>query len=85
MRNNLSESILTGLKEAKNEKEIYKVYIEETVCQMFEVEASDEDEAAEIAEEKYNNGEFVLEPGELTSKQMMIEMPDGEQTSWNEF
>lgn len=64
----------------------FKITIEEHISQTFEVEAADIEEAMEIAEEKYNNGEFVLEPGELTAKLMMAEDEDGiETTEWVEF
>ena len=64
----------------------FKITIEEHVSQTFEVEATDIGEAMEIAEEKYNNGEFVLEPGELTAKLMMAEDEFGtECTEWEEF
>lgn len=62
-----------------------KVTIEEHVSQTFEVEANDIEEAMEIAEEKYNNGEFVLEPGELTAKLMMADDGNGDCTEWVEF
>lgn len=63
----------------------YTVTIEETVSQSFEVEAESAEEAMAIAEQKYNDGEFVLEPGELVSKQMAITSPDSETTEWTEF
>jgi hypothetical protein len=62
-----------------------KVTIEEHVSQTFEVEANDIEEAMEIAEEKYNNGEFVLESGELTAKLMMADDGNGDCTEWVEF
>lgn len=43
----------------------YTVLIEETVSQEFTVSAASEAEARRLAEEKYRNGEFVLEPGNL--------------------
>lgn len=43
----------------------FKVCVEETVSDEFEIEASDEKEAMEIAKTRYRNGEFVLEPGNL--------------------
>lgn len=61
------------------------VTIEETVSQGFEVEAESAEEAMVIAEEKYNNCEFVLEPGELVSKQMAITSPESKATEWTEF
>ena len=70
-----------------NEKPMkFKITIEEHVSQVFEVEAMDIDEAMEIAEEKYYDGEFVLEPGEVTARLMMAEDEFGdEQTEWVEF
>ena len=64
----------------------FKIIIEEMVSQEFEVEANDMDEAMEIAEEKYYNGEFVLDPGELVAKQMMgVDPEEDEVTEWTEF
>ena len=64
----------------------FKVTIEEHVSETFEVEANDIEEAMNIAEDKYNNGEFVLEPGNLTYKNMMAESDDGKDvTEWVEF
>ena len=69
-----------------NNTTMYKVTIEEHVSQTFEVEATDIEEAIKIAEERYNNGEFVLEPGNLTAKLMMAESEDGSEcTEWEEF
>lgn len=56
----------------------YTVTIEEMVSQDFEVEAN-------CAEEKYNSGEFVLEPGDLVAKQIAITSPDSEATEWTEL
>lgn len=63
----------------------YIVTIEETVSQNFEVEAENAEQAMELAEEKYQSGEFVLEPGEVCFKQMAIMKPDSEATEWIEF
>lgn len=64
----------------------FKVTIEEHVCQEFEVEAANIEEAMEIAQEKYHKGEFVLESGEVTAKLMMAEDEYGaETTEWVEF
>ena len=38
----------------------YKIGIEETLVQEFEVEAKNFNEALNIAKDNYNNGEFVL-------------------------
>ena len=64
----------------------FKITIEEHVSQTFEVEATDIGEAMEIAEEKYNNGEFVVESTTPTAKLMMAEDEFGaECTEWEEF
>lgn len=63
----------------------YTVSIEEVVSQDFKIEADTIYEALEIAEQKYKNGEFVLSPGELISKQ--ISAADGKDNcvDWYEF
>ena len=67
-------------------KNKYTVTIEEIISEDFEVTADTEEEAAKIAEKKYRNGEFVLEPGKLISKQMQINnLTDNEITEWIEF
>lgn len=64
----------------------YKITIEEHISQAFEVEATDIGEAMEIARKKYDNGEFVLESGEVNAKLMMAEDEYGaECTEWEEF
>ncbi len=52
--------------------ERFVVVIEETVAGEFEVFADSAQEALDIAEIKYNKGEFVLEPGELQNKMISI-------------
>ena len=67
-------------------KKIFKVTIEEQVSETFEIEATDIDEAMEIAEEKYNNCDIIVAPGNLVAKLMMAEDKEtGECTEWNEF
>lgn len=63
----------------------YTITIEEMVSENFEVEAATADEAMEIAERKYRDGEFVLEPGNLVCTQMAITDPDEEATEWIEI
>lgn len=63
----------------------YAITIEELVSKEFVVEAKDAKEAMEIAEKKYKNGEFVLDPGKLVAKQMAIAEPDDEATEWCDF
>lgn len=62
------------------------VIIEETVSQEFEVEAENLESAEELAIDKYHNGIFVLEPGELYDKQMsIVDTETQEQTSYFKF
>lgn len=63
----------------------YTIAIEETVVKEFEVYAGDSEEAMKIAEKKYKNGEFILNPGEVQFKQMCILKPENEVTEWSEF
>lgn len=63
----------------------YTITIEEMVSENFEVEAATADEAMEIAEQKYRDGEFVLEPGNLVCTQMAITNPSEEATEWTEI
>ena len=67
-------------------KKVFKITIEEQVSETFEIMATNMDEAMEIAEEQYNNGTIVLEPGNLIAKLMMAEdKKTGECTEWTEF
>lgn len=65
----------------------FKITIEEHISGVFYVEATDIEEAMEIAENKYKMGEFVVEPdGYPTAKLMMAEDDEtGECTEWEEF
>ena len=63
----------------------YTITIEETITKDFEIEASSADEAYEMAEQKYKDGEFVLDPGECQFKQIAITAPSDEATEWKEF
>jgi hypothetical protein len=64
----------------------YTIIIEETVAQTFNVCAENVEEAENIAQIKYNNNEFVLEPGNLISKKMaIVDNSNDYQTEWFEF
>lgn len=64
----------------------FRITIEEHISQEFIVEATDIDEAMDIAEQKYYNGEFVVELGLPTARLMQAESEDGtECTEWEEF
>ncbi|MGN1114348.1 MAG: DpnD/PcfM family protein [Oscillospiraceae bacterium] len=67
-------------------KRKFIVTIEETLSDTYEVYADDAKQAGMIAEEKYKSGEYVLEPGNLLSKKMMVEDPcNDECADWIEF
>ena len=67
-------------------KKMFEIAIEEMASQIFLVEAQNENEAMRIAIEKYDNGDFVLEPGNLVCKQMEIhDIEKDTYTEWFEF
>jgi len=59
--------------------------IEEIAVQEFSLYANDAEEAFEFVEQKYKSGEFVLEPGVVTFKQMALIEPCNERTEWVMF
>ena len=68
------------------EKILYKVTIEETVSQAFDVYADETEDIAEVIKRKYNNGELLLAPGNLVSKQMCImNTLNNACSEWTEF
>lgn len=63
-----------------------KVTIEEHIVQSFEIEADSIEEAMELAENKYKNGDIVLESGEVHTRLMNAEDPETyDVTEWKEF
>ena len=64
----------------------FRITIKEVISQEFVVEATDIDEAMDIAEQKYYDGEFVVELGLPTERLMRAESEDStECTEWEEF
>lgn len=63
----------------------YIVSIEETIAQGFEVEACNAEQAIQKAEEKYQNGEFILESGEVHAKKIAVIDSTMETTAWLNF
>ena len=59
----------------------YIITIEETIVQDFEIEAESPEEAFEMAEKKYDAGEFVLEPGEVQMVQIAVRDPEDEEST----
>ena len=69
-----------------NTKTSFEITIEEMVTKTFLVEAQDDNEAMLVAIEKYKNGDFILEPGNLVCKQMEIhDIKNDTYTEWFEF
>ena len=65
-------------------KNIYTITIEETVSDVFYLEANSLEEAKEKAIENYNNSVFVLEPGNLIETNILVEN-DKENSGWFEL
>ena len=65
----------------------FKIVIEEHISQHFEVEAEDATQAQEIAEQKYYDGEFVVDNCNApTTKLMYVADEDGNpHAEWVEF
>ena len=64
----------------------YKVTIEETISDDFEVEANSLSEAKQKAISDYKDGKIVLEPGELQQSKIMVVSNDyNEKTDWEEI
>ena len=63
----------------------YCISIEETVVGNFEVEANSKEEALEIAKEKYDNCEFVNEPGDLVEKSIAVRTTGEDFNEWEEL
>ena len=53
-------------------KNYFKLYIEETISKYFDVYADNIVEAIKTAEDKDNNGEFILAPGNITNRKIYI-------------
>ena len=68
----------------KKQMELFRIAIEETVVDEFILEADNKDDAIEIAIQKYKEGEFILEPGNLIGKQMAV-VDYTSPTEWFEF
>lgn len=62
----------------------YTITIEETVSDIFYLEANSLEEAKELAIENYNNSVFVLEPGNLIETNLLVENDD-ESSGWFEL
>ncbi len=67
-------------------KQTYLITIEEHCSSCFAVQASHFKEAMEIAESKYQSGEFVVDPTPPSCRLMMAQDKESNQLSeWVEF
>lgn len=62
-----------------------KVIIEEHIGQEFEIEADTVEEAMQIAEQKYYDGEFVVDAFNAPTAKLMMADDGQYQTEWEEF
>ncbi len=65
-------------------KKTYTILIEETVTDLFSVEADSKEQAIQEAVEKYHRAEFVLAPGHLEKTRLRIVSPDGD-PNWEDL
>ena len=65
-------------------KKIYTITIEETVSDVFYLEANSLEEAKELAIANYNIGFFVLETGNLIETNLLVGN-DNESSDWFEL
>lgn len=65
---------------------VYEVTIEEVISEKFTIYAPDIQSALEKAEEKYWNGDIVLEPGNVTGRRMMVtDVESVDMSDWTDF
>ena len=63
----------------------YRVIIEETVSEEFELEADSEKDAISKAVDAYKNGEFVLESGNFEYAQLKVTDENEKCSDWIEI
>ena len=63
----------------------YRVVIEETISETFEIEASSKEDAVSKAIQEYNAGNFVVYSNDVEHKQISIADDDEELTDWIAF
>ena len=63
----------------------YRVVIEETISEEFEIEATSEEDATSKAIQEYNAGNFVVGSDNVESRQSSVIGKDGELRDWIMF
>lgn len=62
----------------------YRIVIEETISEEFEVDAESNEDAISKAIQKYMSGEFILSPGNVECKKISV-IENNEYKNWIEF
>ncbi len=62
----------------------FKIVIEETIVQEFEIEAKNEQDALVLAQQKYDECELVLDQADVQHKQIAV-VTDKGCSEWVEF
>lgn len=63
----------------------FRVVIEETICDEFEIYAESKEDAILKSIQKYKSGEFVLCPGNLEHKKIALADNNDDISEWIEF
>ena len=63
----------------------YRVVIEETISEEFEIEATSEEDATSKAIQEYEAGNFIVGSDNVECRQISIIGTDGELTDWIKF
>ena len=63
----------------------YRVVIEETISEEFEIEATSEKDAVARAIQEYNAGNFIVSSDNVEQRQISVVDEDGELTDWIAF
>ena len=63
----------------------YRVVIEETISEEFEIEATSEKDAVARAIQEYNAGNFVVDSDNVEHRQISVVDDEGEFTNWIAF
>ena len=63
----------------------FNITIEELLVQEFTLTAKNAEEAVALAKEKYRDGEFILDFGEVQFKRLAVTDPYGASSEWSEF
>jgi len=63
----------------------YRLVIEETISEEFEIEATSEEDAISKAIQEYEKGNFVVGSDNVEGRQISVIGKDGEHTDWITF